>query len=42
MITRARWLTVVGTIILALGLYLSFTRQTQFYPSLVLVIGCLF
>jgi hypothetical protein len=36
---KARWRAIIGSVILAVGLYLSFIGQTRFYPGLVLVVG---
>ncbi len=41
MLPKVRWLAVVGTIVLALGLYLALARQAQLYLGLVLVAGCI-
>src|SRR6185436_14782037 len=40
MTVKLRWLALVGTIVLAAGLYLAFGRQAQYYPGLVIVVGC--
>ena len=38
----ARWLAVVGTIALVVGLYLAFADLTRYRPHLVLLAGSLF
>jgi hypothetical protein len=37
---KLRWLAIIGAIVLAIGLYLAFDRRAQYYPGLVIVVGC--
>jgi len=41
MAVRFLWLGMVGAIILTVGLCLAVARLRQFYPGLVIVVGCL-
>ena len=41
MFPTARWLGIVGTGAVGVGLSLAFARQSRLYPSLVLGFGCL-